>query len=268
MERRARRLKRVALNPYRTIQVGAGLAAVWLFASSAIPSASAASEGATTLLSSESFAKKSFSSMSERPIHRRGSYAYRRQAPYGFFNLGGGVFEPSSQPGSGFYGVVSAGSEVGDVMDLGVQVSWYHRGSHGEQYFASYVDPAGNTVRQEIQTQSVDTDLLPLMGILRVKFPLGVLQPYVGGGAGYEWLLVEGVDSQGFGFSNDYGGFGAQAMAGINLKASPTTALYAETVYNFSTVSADFYDPFLNSNVRESVVMDGLAIHGGLRLRF
>jgi len=42
MERLARRLKGVAVNPYRTIQVGAGLAAVWLFASFAIPSASAA----------------------------------------------------------------------------------------------------------------------------------------------------------------------------------------------------------------------------------
>jgi len=274
MERRAHWCKKVAVNPYRTIQVGAGLAAVWLFASFANPSASAASEGVTTLLSGDSFARESFASMSERPIRRRGtrgSYepGYRRQSSYGFLNLGGGVFDPSNQPGSGFYGNVSGGTEVGDALDLGAQLSWYHRGSHGERVFASYVDPAGNTVRQEVETRSIDTDLVPLMGIVRVKFPMSPqFQPYVGGGAGYEWLVVQGVDSNGNSFSNDYAGFGAQLMAGINLAASPTTALYAETVYNFSTVHADFYDPFINAVVRESLDFDGLAFHGGLRLRF
>lgn len=280
MERRARVSKAVAIDPYRILLIGAGLAAVWLLALFAIPSASAASEGATTLLSGESFARESFASMSEGPIRRTRSEGpirrrgdrydgYRRQSSYGFFNVGGGVFDPSNQPGSGFYGTVSGGTEVGAAMDLGLQLSWYHRGSRGERVFASYTDPAGNTVRQEIETQSVDTDLVPLMGIVRVKFPLTPqFQPYVGGGAGYEWLVVDGVDSQGNSFSNDYGGFGAQVMAGINLAASPSTALYAETVYNFSTVHADFYDPFVNAVVRESVDFDGLALHGGLRIRF
>ncbi len=273
MERRARRLKRVAVNPYRTVLAGAGLAAVWLFALSAIPSASAAAEDAPTLLRGDAFARESFASMSERPLRRRGSRGsydgYRRQSSYGFLNLGGGVFDPSNQPGTGFYGTVTGGTEFGDAMDLGLQLSWYHRGSRGERVFASYTDPAGNTVRQEIETQSVNTDLVPLMGIARVKFPLTPqFQPYVGGGVGYEWLLVEGVDSQGNSFSNDYAGFGAQVMAGINLAASPTTGLYAETTYNLSTVHADFYDPFVNANVRESLDFDGLALHGGIRLRF
>ncbi|HEY6221713.1 MAG TPA: outer membrane beta-barrel protein, partial [Candidatus Eisenbacteria bacterium] len=249
-------------------------AAVWLFASSATPPASAASEGVPTLLRVESFAKDVFASISERPLRRRGSRGsyddgYRRQTSYGFFNLGGGVFDPSSQPGTGFYGVASGGTELGDAMDLGLQLSWYHRGSRGERVFASYTDPAGNTVHQEIQTQSVNTDLVPLMGIVRVKFPMSSqFQPYVGGGAGYEWLTVNGTDSQGNDFSNDYAGFGAQVMAGVNLAASPTTALYAETVYNISTVHADFYDPFVNAVVRESLDFDGLALHGGIRVRF
>jgi opacity protein-like surface antigen len=274
MERRARRMRRVAVNAYRTALVGAGLAAVWLIALSAKPSASAASEGTSTFLRGDTFAKESFASMSERPLHRRGSrrsddYGYRRQSSYGFFNVGGGVYDPSNQPGTGFYGTVSGGTEAGDAMDLGAQLSWYHRGSRGERVFASYTDPAGNTVRQEVETQSVNTDLVPLMGIVRVKFPMTPqFQPYVGAGAGYEWLLVEGTDSQGNAFSNDYAGFGAQLMAGVNLSASSSTALYAETTYNFSTVHADFYDPFINANVRESLDFDGLALHGGIRVRF
>jgi hypothetical protein len=273
MSRRACGTRAVAVDPYRVLYrvllLGAGPAAVWLLALLAVPPAFASSEGGTTLLRSDEFSKESLSSMSKRPIRRRAPYGYHRsEQPYGFLNLGGGVFDPATQPGSGFYGVISAGSEVGQALDLGIQVSWYHRSSEGEQFFASYVDPAGNVVRQEILTQSVDTDLLPLMGIVRLKFPSPPFQPYVGGGAGYEWLFVEGVDNQGFAFSNDYGGFGAQAMAGVNLSASSMTALYAEAVYNFSTVHADFYDPVYNAVVRESLDFNGLAIHGGLRLRF
>jgi len=120
MERRARRLKRVAVNPYRTVLAVAGLAAVWLFALSAIPSASAAAEDAPTLLRGDAFARESFASMSERPLRRRGSRGsydgYRRQSSYGFLNLGGGVFDPSNQPGTGFYGTVTGGTEFGDAI--------------------------------------------------------------------------------------------------------------------------------------------------------
>ncbi len=118
--------------------------------------------------------------------------------------------------------MITAGTEVGKALDLGLQFSWYHRGSEGEQFVGSYVGPGGNVIQQSIQTQSVNTDLLPLMGIVRLKFPITtVLQPYVGGGAGFEWLFIEGVDGAGYQFSNDYGGFGAQAMAGVNLARKP-----------------------------------------------
>ena len=270
MERRALGAKAVAVDPYRILLVAAGLAAVGLLALFAVPPASAAAGEATTFLRADTFAKESFGSSAGRPIRRRAPYReeYRRQTPYAFLNIGGGGFDPWNQPGGGFYGSVATGTEIGQGMDLGVQVSWYHRGSSGETFFASYTDPGGNTVRQEIQTQSVDTDLIPLMGIVRLKFPTPRFQPYVGAGAGYEWLIVEGVDQQGFAFSNDYSGFGAQLMGGVNLQASPSTGLYAEALYNFSTVHADFYDPTLNAVIRESLDFDGLGIHGGLRFRF
>ena len=230
----------------------------------AAPAPAAAAEASTVLLRAGSFG-----SAAARPIRHRAPYDYHRQAPYGFLTLGGGVFEPVHQPGNGFYGVITAGTEVGKALDLGLQFSWYHRGSEGEQFVGSYVGPGGNVIQQSIQTQSVNTDLLPLMGIARLKFPITtVLQPYVGGGAGFEWLFIEGVDGAGYQFTNDYGGFGAQAMAGVNLAASPTVALYGEAVYNFSTVDADFYDPFYGVVVHESVNYDGWAYHGGLRFRF
>ncbi len=269
MNRRTGRTESAAFDPCRILLYGAGLAVVWLLAWLAFKPAPAAAAESETLLRSNTFG-----STAERPIRRRRPYyerdrGYQRQSPYGFLNVGGGIFDPSDQPGTGFYGVVAVGSEVADPLDLGVQLSWYHRGSRGEEVVFTYTDPAGNTVERVIETRSVDTDLLPIMGIARLRFPTSrYLQPYIGGGVGYEWLFVEGVDENGVPFSNDYGGFGAQLMGGLNISASPSTALYGEVAYNFSTVKADFFDPSLNTVVKESIDMDGLAFHGGLRFRF
>lgn len=228
-----------------------------------LPATAFAEAQSTVLLRSGSFG-----SYAKRPI-RHYAPSYHRQAPYGFFNVGGGIFDPVHQPGDGFYGVVSGGTEVGKALDLGVQFSWYHRGTHGEQFGSSYVGPGGNIIQTSLQTQSVDTDLLPLLGIVRLRFPItSEFQPYVGAGAGYEWLFIQGVDANGYDFSNDYGGFGAQAMAGLNLYASPTVALYGEAVYNWTDVQADFYDPFFAGIVHESLNYDAWAYHGGFRFRF
>ena len=98
MERRALQSMAVVLDPRRIALVGAGAAVAWLIASFAAPPARADSEGAGTVLRSGSF-----DSMFEHPIRRRSpyGYGYRRQSSYGFLNLGGGVYNPSSQPGSG-----------------------------------------------------------------------------------------------------------------------------------------------------------------------
>lgn len=245
----------------KRIACGSGWICALLLAATA--PAAAEDSGATLLRAN------SYSSIVARPIRHRAPDEYHRQAPYGFFNVGGGIFDPVNQPGDGFYGVLAGGTEVGKALDLGVQFSWYHRGTEGEQFVSSYVGPGGNIIQQSIQTQSVDTDLLPLMAIARVKFPLFPgFQPYVGGGAGYEWLFIQGVDGAGYDFSNDYGGFGAQAMAGLNLMASPTVGLYGEATYNWTTLESEFYDPFYNVVIHESLNYDGWAYHGGLRFRF
>jgi len=251
---------------------GAGLAVLWLVAYLMLhPAPAAASEEATTtVLRSGTFGD--FSSTSERPVYRhhyREYYHHHYQDSYGFLTLGGGLFDPMKQPGNGFYGVATVGSELGHSMDLGVSGSWYHRASHGEEFITTVKDPAGNNVDQSVQTQEVNTDLVPVMAMVRIKFPTpSQFQPYVGGGAGYEWLFVDGTDDLGFHFHRDYGGFGAQVLGGVSIMASENTGIYGEATYNFSTVSNDFFDPSLNTNVHESLDMDGLAVHGGLRFRF
>jgi opacity protein-like surface antigen len=156
-----------------------------------------------------------------------------------------------------------------DQLDLGVQFSLYHRSTGGSEFVSEYTDPAGNTVKQVIQTQSVRTNLVPVMATLRVRFPVSPgVEPYLGGGLGYEWLTVEGTDGTGLDFSNDYSGFGAQAYAGVNFSVGPQTSFYGEALYNASTVNAEFFNPFVGTIVREEVDFGGAGLHGGLRFRF
>ena len=260
---------------------GAGLGVIAMAAVvSVAPAPARASEGGgstATLVRNDLFPiHSSYSSSSNHPIRRRAPYHYYeeerrrdRTYPYGFMSIGGGMFDPKTQPGNGFYANFDIGSEVSAPLDIGGRIAWYHRSSDGEQVLSSYQLPNGTVVQQSVETQSVDTDLLPVMGIIRLKFPVAPqFTPYVGGGAGYEWLWVQGTDSDGVPFSNDYAGFGAQLMGGLNIMASETVGLYGEATYNFSTLDFDYFDPTLNAQIKESVDMDGLAVHGGLRFRF
>jgi outer membrane protein with beta-barrel domain len=209
----------------------------------------------------------------EHPIRRRrpgpqyDGYGYHH--PEYYASLGIGAFDPNDQPGSGLYVNGSMGSVFADQVDLGLQLSWYHRSRGGEEFVSEFTDPAGNTVRQVLATQSVSTNLVPLMGAVRVRLPAAPgIEPYVGGAIGWEWLTVDGTDTQGIPFTNDYDGFGAQMLAGVAFSAGPQTALYGEAVYNASTVSNEFDDLTLGQTVREEVNFDGLGFHAGLRFRF
>jgi opacity protein-like surface antigen len=218
-------------------------------------------------------ARESYASSSQRPIRRRRPGSYYRDdyghRPSYFANLGVGSFDPSSQPGRGFYFNGAVGSEMNDAMDLGLSVQWYHRSTGGSQVISEFEDPAGNTGQRVIETSDVTTDLVPVMGFLRVRIPVtGAVQPYVGAGIGWEWLTVDGTDDQGFAFSDDYDGVGAQFFGGANFAVAPNASLYGEAIWNASTVSAEFYDSFYGGTVRDEIDMDGLGLHAGLRFRF
>lgn len=204
------------------------------------------------------------------PLRRRSPrYEGYGPRPRTFATLGLGGYEPSDQPGNGLYVIGSVGTELQSPIDLGLSAALYHRSTGGSQFVTTFEDPAGNTGQRVIETSDISTDLVPLMAFVRVKFPSGpAIQPYVGAGIGWEWLLVEGTDQDGFAFSDNYDGFGAQVFGGVNFTVSPNTALYGELLYNTSTVSADFYDPAYGVTVRDEIDMDGAAAHAGLRFRF
>ncbi len=204
-----------------------------------------------------------------RPYRDRNpNYDYGRSQPEYWAMLGAGTFDPSNQPGSGLYVNGGIGSVIAQQIDLGVQISLYHRSTGGEEFVREGNLPDGTHVTTVVSTQSIDTDLVPIMGVLRVRIPVSPnLEPYVGGGIGWEWLTVSGTDSLGD-FSNTYDGLGAQIFGGLNLKVGDQAGLYGEAVWNASTPKAEFFDPSFGQVVREEANFDGIAFHGGLRFMF
>ncbi|HEY7729076.1 MAG TPA: hypothetical protein VID50_11560 [Candidatus Eisenbacteria bacterium] len=253
----------VRIPPRARVRAVALLAAgAALIASAAVPRPAVAAETPSLRLPDLALER------ADRPIRHRRPYAGWRRPEY-FATLGGGAFDPSSQPGSGLYLNGALGSSFAHRLDLGLQLSWYHRSTGGSQYIYQYKDPAGNTRRVVEEVGDVNTDLVPVMATLRVRYPVSrSVEPYIGGSIGWEWLTIEGTDANGIGFRDDYDGFGAQALGGLNLYVSPEIALYGEGVWNVSTPNAEFYDPSLNSIIKEEVDFDGVGFHAGLRFRF
>jgi opacity protein-like surface antigen len=204
-----------------------------------------------------------------RDRDRDREYDTNSYTPHYYGSLGAGNFDPDAQPGNGLWVNGELGSEVGEALDLGVRLSLYHRQSGRSQVVSDFTDPAGNQGQRVVETNNVETNLIPLMAVLRVRFPVTrEFQPYVGGGIGWEWLTVSGTDDAGFDFQDDYDGLGVQLLGGLNLGVSQNMALYGEGVWNKSTVSAKFFDSTFGGDVKEEIEMDGLALHGGLRFRF
>lgn len=208
---------------------------------------------------------------SSGPIRRRwgGRYEnYRPSEPMYWASFGAGTFDPTNQPGHGLYVTVGAGPVLAQQVDLGLQISVYHRSTGGEEFVRNGTLPGGTQVTTVVNTQSIHTDLVPVMGVIRVRIPVSPqVQPYVGGGLGWEWLTVSGSDSLGD-FSNTYDALGAQLFGGVNLKVGDQAGLYGEAVWNSSTPKAEFFDPQFGQVVREEANFDGVAFHGGLRFMF
>src|SRR5512144_917774 len=71
---------------------------------------------------------------------------YRSQPEY-WAMLGAGAFDPTDQPGNGLYVNGGFGATMNKQIDLGVQVSWYHHSTNGEEFVREGNLPDGTHVR-------------------------------------------------------------------------------------------------------------------------
>ena len=159
---------------------------------------------------------------------------------------------------------------VDESVDIGVAVDYFRKSYTEETQIAQTVSEGG-TVENQIQTNAdFTTNVLPIYGVLNVKFPAGTyLDYFVSGGLGYEMLFSK---EQTFGenstsSSRFYSGFKWLVSAGIMYRVGSRSSFIAEAFYDGTKVSRDKKDE-VGAPVRYEVDLSGIGFRVGVRMGF
>jgi hypothetical protein len=222
-------------------------------------------DGTTILASSQGYYPPRY-----RPQHT--TQVVHRQwhrGPDGWLTLRGGFFDTENVPKNDWLAGFKLTGVVSKGVEMGISTDYQRRSNSAGERVDEYRDPAGNLVKTTVPTAEVSSSLVPALGILELRIPTPGLQPYVGAGAGYEWLFVDGDDFvNNTHFSDTFGGFGWQGFGGIDLAINEKARLSAEAFWNQSDVSRHFVDPISGFEVKQQINVRGGGIRGGLSFAF
>jgi hypothetical protein len=99
--------------------------------------------------------------------------------------------------------------------------------------------------------------------------PAPGIQPYVGVGAGWQFLNVQAFDyATGYAYEADYDGPGWQAWLGADFEMAPRVRLNAELFHNEATVERRVIDPFAGAAYDERIELGGNGGRLGLSFAF
>ncbi len=179
--------------------------------------------------------------------------------------LKAGYFDPKGAE-AGFIFGGSYSWVVDESIDIGIGVD-YFRKNHSEDstYYDSEVD---ENVR--IKYADMTTNIIPIYGLLNIKFPAGMYMDYfLSGGLGYEMLFRK---EQTYGEnatknSRFYSGLKWLLSAGIMYRIGSNSSFIAEAFYDGTTVSRDKKDE-TTGLARYEVDLSGFGIRVGVRMEF
>ena len=188
----------------------------------------------------------------------------------GWFEMRGGFFDAQDLSDNDWTVGLKTTARVASQVLMGFSGDLHRRENAGRQVTSQYTDPSGHTVTTTVTSVQNESNLWPLMATLEFHASTGgSLDPYVGGGAGWEFLDVKAFDyNTGLSYDANYDGFGYQAFGGLRLPLGGRAKLSAEAYWNGSTVSRKIFDPNLGLEVEEQVNVDGFGGRGGLSFAF
>jgi len=197
---------------------------------------------------------------------------YRSSGPkpiQGWFEIRGGVYDAQSTTKDDWTVGIKTSGQITPIVQLGLPADLHRRENAGRTVTSSYVDPAGNVVTTSTTAVQNESNLWPVMATLEFRLPTGVLEPYVGGGAGWEFLNVQAYDATtGLNYSANYNGFGYQGFGGLRIPLGSRARVSGEVYYNGATVDRHFFDPVSGFEIQESVDVNGVGARGGLSFAF
>jgi len=112
--------------------------------------------------------------------------------------------------------------------------------------------------------------MFPIMGFAQLNlFDFIGLTPYIGGGAGYQVMLLNGEDfATGQSFNGTFGGWGWQAWAGAALPLGTRARLTGEAFYNDANMGRDTTNPATGESIHETVNGEGKGLRFGVAWGF
>jgi len=180
----------------------------------------------------------------------------------GEINLHGGLFSPNSTGGVGPSLGLRIGLDLGQHVLLGVMGDWNFK-------VKSLLEPVPAALpgfEPSIELARIDAQLIPAMMFLQVKltnqFPI---VPYMGVGAGYEWLLLSAHDYRTEAEAHKtYANYAWQGFGGLGLRLSPGVRLDGELFYNGALLKRDVTDELTGVTWSETVDANGVGARVGL----
>jgi len=179
-----------------------------------------------------------------------------------------GYFDPKGSK-SGFIFGGSYSWIVDESVDIGIAVDYFRKKHTEETEIAESINPDG-TVEKEIRKDAeFTTNIVPIYGVINVKFPAGsYLNYFLSGGLGYEMLFskeknLENATEK----SRYYSGFKWIASVGLLYQTGSRSSFLAELFYDGTKVSRDKKNE-TGAPVRYEVDLSGFGFRIGVRMGF
>ena len=149
-------------------------------------------------------------------------------------------------------------------VQLGMLAGFAYKGSRLEA-------PAAGTqgVEPQVELARTDARLVPLMAFMQVDMTDRFwLVPFVGIGAGYEWLRLNSKDHRtGEDSMVTYGNIAWEGYAGTGVRLTRRVRVNGELFYNGGSLERRFLEPD-GSTTREAVHVNGVGVRVGLDMIF
>jgi hypothetical protein len=186
----------------------------------------------------------------------------------GATQLHGGFFTPDAGADAVLFGF-RAGPRVGRMATLGIASDWEWNNETVSEVIGTGTTVGGQPVLVSREIAESNSHHVPLQGYLQLDAGPGLaITPYVGAGAGYQWLFLDGVDyTTGEAFSATFGNWGWQGWAGMSLRLGHAVHLNGEAFYNGAQLHRDTRD-VSGTVIRETIDMSGVGGRFGLNFSF
>lgn len=189
--------------------------------------------------------------------------------PQGWMQARGGFYDGDNATGDDWTIGLKTVAQVAPAFRIGGTVDLQQRTNSNVTIYTDTYSPGGQLVRSAATVPAVESNLVPLMAVAEMVFPVTGVQPYVGFAGGWEFLDVDLYDPlSGWVYNADYDGVGWQAYVGADFAVAPRVRLTAELFHNGSTVDRHVFDPYTGASYDENIDVDGNGGRFGLSFAF